>query len=90
MDANVVTFKFPALLARLTRTRADKWAECHGLPTGCGLDFYYAHGPSGMEAYVNVDQMHVSVSIMDKDGDEVGGHEGETHDEFLRQYVTGD
>ncbi len=80
----VVVFDFPAMLAKLTGI-AD-WTEFDGPDSGCGLDYWYdgattessddleegeAPRAIALEAYVNVDQMALLVSVYSKDsGDE--------------------
>lgn len=87
MSATTVTFKFPALLASLTKTKARSWVESHGMGTGCGLDYYY-DGPNGMYAHINVDQTAVSVVVSSEEDDAIGGYEGDySEDKFLKAFV---
>ena len=59
----IVKFNFPKLLARLTDTFAIVWDEEPGPDTHCGLDYYYRNRDTGHEAYINVDQEYVDISI---------------------------
>ncbi len=62
MSFSVVSFDFPKMLAHLTDTRARSWHESSGPETGCGIDYFYV-GPRGREAYINVDQEQVTISV---------------------------
>jgi hypothetical protein len=59
---SIVSFDFPKVLARLTKTRARSWKETEGPPTGCGVDYFFRQS-NGSEAYINVDQDHVTITV---------------------------
>ena len=48
-------------LCKATGTRADEWEFLDGPDSGCGVDYWLKHKPTGKEAYVNDDQGHVKV-----------------------------
>ena len=58
----IVSFDFQTMLAHLTQTQAKSWKEASGPSTRCGLDYYYVH-LDGREAYINVDQEFVTISV---------------------------
>ena len=68
----IVSFDFIELLERITGEKG--WKEVNGPDSRCGLDYWYKRG-KGTEAYINIDQDAVTVSI---DGDRIW--EGETKD----------
>ena len=55
-------FDFPAFLEKLTETKG--WKEISGPDSGVGLDYWYGNA-EGSEAYINIDQGEMSVSIDD-------------------------
>ena len=55
----VVRFDFPAFLKRITGIGG--WKEVNGPDSRAGLDYWYRAGRH--EAYINVDQGHLTVSI---------------------------
>ena len=55
----VIRFDFPAFLKRITGIGG--WQEVRGPDSGVGLDYWYRAGRH--EAYINVDQGHLTVSI---------------------------
>lgn len=57
-----VTYDFQGMLAHLTHTRARCWKPQNGPETRSGIDYYYRHS-SGREAYLNLDQIHLTVSV---------------------------
>ena len=84
-DAHVVLVRFdiPGMLAKLTGIAG--WAEFDGPDSGCGLDYWYdgavAEDPEDLdegeaprtiplEAYVNIDQMTLLLSVYPKDGND--------------------
>jgi len=60
-----VSFDFRTFLQKLTDT--EGWREIKGPDSGVGLDYWFDN-PDGTEAYINVDQGEMAVSI---DGDVV-------------------
>jgi hypothetical protein len=50
------------MLAALTGTRARAWKAQNGPETRCGVDYYYGHS-QGIEAYINIDQGHYTISV---------------------------
>jgi len=56
---SVVCFDFPRFLKRITGISG--WKEVNGPDSGVGLDYWYRAG--GHDAYVNVDQGVMTVSI---------------------------
>ena len=80
----IVSFDIPAMLAKLTGI--TQWTEFTGPDSGCGLDYWYdgavtenpddldegrAPRTIALEAYVNIDQMRLLLSVHPKDsGDE--------------------
>jgi hypothetical protein len=82
---SVVHLDLAGLLAELTGTDPSAWEEVEGPESGCGLDYWYCHAMSG-EAYVNVDQTCITVSI---EGEKI--YEGDyLEDEWLSRFVTED
>ena len=79
---SMVTWNLRAVIARMTDTSEDDWQEFQGPRSGSGLDYWYA-GPGGAQAYVNLNQtlLHVSVEgggfdetePLDVDFDEIPG-----------------
>ena len=55
----VICFDFPAFLKRITGIGG--WTEVGGPESRVGLDYWYRAGRH--EAYINVDQGHLTVSI---------------------------
>lgn len=55
----VVRFDFPALLKKVSGVGG--WQEVSGPDSGVGLDYWYRAGRH--EAYINVDQGHMVVSV---------------------------
>ena len=58
----VVSFDFPTFLQKLTDT--EGWKEVNGPSSGVGLDYWYENA-EGSEAYINLDQGEMTVSIDD-------------------------
>ncbi len=58
----VGSLNLPGMLAVLTGTRARDWKLQDGPDSGCGTDYFYAHC-CGKEAYINVDQRHITISV---------------------------
>jgi hypothetical protein len=67
-DIGFASFNFPGILARLTDAAQGDWSEIDGPSSGCGVDYWYA-GPAGDQAYVNFDQVVLSVSITNEAAD---------------------
>ena len=55
---SVVCFDFPRFLKRITGISG--WKEVNGPDSGVGLDYWYRAG--NHEAYINLDQGHMTVS----------------------------
>lgn len=62
-DIGIGSFDFEGLLGHLTNTPAGDWSETDGPDSGCGLDYWYVNKVTGVEAYLNLDQTFLSVSI---------------------------
>jgi hypothetical protein len=63
-----IEFDLRAMLAHLTRIPKEKWIEKSGPDSGSGLDYWYETA-AGIEAYINVDQTAVSISVYDENGE---------------------
>ena len=50
-------------LCKATGTRAEEWEFLEGPDSGCGVDYWLKHKPTGNEAYANDDQGHVRVDV---------------------------
>ena len=55
----VLSFDFPCFLKRITGI--SRWKEVNGPDSGVGLDYWYR--ADGHEAYVNIDQGFMTVSV---------------------------
>jgi hypothetical protein len=51
------------VLASVTHTSADDWESLDGPDSGVGVDYWYRHRGTGKEAYLNLDQEHLTVSV---------------------------
>jgi|ERR1035441_3492310 hypothetical protein len=51
------------VLASVTDTSADDWKLLDGPDSGVGVDYWYRHRDTGQEAYLNLDQDHLSISV---------------------------
>ncbi len=51
------------ILASVTRTSADDWEALAGPDSGVDVDYWYRHRGSGAEAYLNLDQDHLTISV---------------------------
>ena len=51
------------ILATLTDTKADDWEIIDGPDSGCGIDYWLRHEKSGREAYANLDQEYLTISV---------------------------
>jgi hypothetical protein len=56
------------VLASVTHTSADDWESLDGPASGVGVDYWYRHRDTGKEAYLNLDQDHLTISV---DGDKL-------------------
>ena len=56
-------------LAFLTHTHEDDWEDLDGPHSGVGVDYWFRHGTTGAEAYANLDQDHLTISV---EGDYLG------------------
>ena len=84
MGVRVFKFDCCSTLATLTDSVPGSWNEIDGPDSGCGLDYWYRQSRTGHEAYLNVDQEHLTVSI---DGETVWAGDP-TEDEVLRKFVS--
>jgi hypothetical protein len=50
-------------LAFLTNTHEDDWEYLDGPDSGVGVDYWFRHRTTGAEAYANLDQDHLTVSV---------------------------
>ena len=50
-------------LASVTGTLEADWENLDGPDSGVGVDYWYRHAPTGKEAYLNLDQDHLTVSV---------------------------
>lgn len=48
------------VLASVTHTSADDWESLDGPDSGVGVDYWFRHGGTGKEAYLNRDQDHLT------------------------------
>lgn len=53
-------------LADVTGTLAKDWEDLDGPDSGVGVDYWYRHRTSGAEAYINLDQDHLMISVDDE------------------------
>jgi hypothetical protein len=53
------------VLASVTRTSAGDWETLDGPDSGVGVDYWYRHRGTGQEAYLNLDQSHLTISVGD-------------------------
>ncbi len=56
------------ILASVTGSQVDDWEDLDGPDSGVGVDFWFRHRTTGVEAYANLDQDHVTISV---DGERV-------------------
>ena len=50
-------------LAFLTHTHEDDWEDLDGPDSGVGVDYWFRHRTTGAEAYANLDQDHLTISV---------------------------
>lgn len=62
---SMVSYNFQGMLAQLTETKARSWKEFDGPDSGCGMDYWYDHSGVG-EAYINLDQGWLTISVNDE------------------------
>jgi len=55
-------------LAVLTHTHEGDWEDVNGPDSGVGVDYWFRHRTTGAEAYANLDQDHLTISV---EGDRV-------------------
>ena len=55
----------------MTGTRDGEWEDVDGPDSGVGIDYWYVHAAGKLEAYINVDQSRVSISVTEADGGEI-------------------
>jgi hypothetical protein len=51
------------VLASVTHTSADDWKTLDGPDSGVGVDYWYRHRGTGEEAYLNLDQGHLTIFV---------------------------
>ena len=51
------------VLASVTHTSAEDWESLDGPDSGVGVDYWYRHRGTGKEAYLNLDQDHLTISV---------------------------
>ena len=51
------------VLTSVTHTSADGWESLDGPDSGVGVDYWYRHRGTGKEAYLNLDQDHLTISV---------------------------
>jgi hypothetical protein len=54
------------VLASVTHTPADDWESLDGPDSGVGVDYWYRQRSTGKEAYLNLDQDHLTISVGDQ------------------------
>ena len=54
------------VLASVTGTVCEDWEDLDGPDSGVGVDYRYRHRGSGAEAYLNLDQDYLTVSVNDE------------------------
>ena len=54
------------VLTSVTHTSADDWESLDGPDSGVGVDYWYRHHGTGEEAYLNLDQDHLTISVGDQ------------------------
>lgn len=67
-DFDTVRMDLKGMLAHLSGIPAQDWSEYQGQDSGSGLDYWY-QTEAGIDAYVNVDQTTISISITDEEGE---------------------
>lgn len=77
---NIVTFDFVGMLANLTGKTG--WTEMDGPDSRCGLDYYYRLPRGASEAYINVDQDSIVVTV---DAETV--YTGSIDDEEMQEFI---
>jgi hypothetical protein len=50
-------------LASLTHTHEDDWEDLDGPDSRVGVDYWFRHRTTGAEAYANLDQDHLTISV---------------------------
>ncbi len=55
-----------SVLASVTRSSVDDWKDLDGPDSGVGVDYWYRHRQTGAEAYLNLDQDHLTISVDDE------------------------
>lgn len=56
----------PEQLANVTATSPNDWEDLDGPDSGVGVDYWYRNIRTGVEAYVNLDQDHLMISVNDQ------------------------
>ena len=55
-------------IAKQTGTPSADWKSVNGPDSGTGVDYWFINETTQLEAYVNVDQDAVSISIQSQEG----------------------
>lgn len=51
------------ILASVTGSAVEDWEDLDGPDSGVGVDFWYRHRTTEAEAYANLDQDHLTISM---------------------------
>ena len=51
------------VLASITGSTLDDWETLDGPDIGVGVDYWFRHREGGAEAYANLDQDHLTISV---------------------------
>lgn len=51
------------VLASVTSTAPDDWQTMDGPDSGVGIDYWFRNTGTGAEAYLNLDQDHLTISL---------------------------
>ncbi|HEV2392280.1 MAG TPA: hypothetical protein VG146_07950 [Verrucomicrobiae bacterium] len=51
------------VLAAVTRSRPEDWQVLDGPDSGVGIDYWFRNTETGAEAYLNLDQDHLTISL---------------------------
>jgi hypothetical protein len=54
------------VLASVTHTSAHDWESLDGPDSRVSVDYWYRHRGTGKEAYMNLDQDHLAISVGDQ------------------------
>jgi hypothetical protein len=51
------------ILASVTGSAVSDWEDLDGPDSGVGIDYWYRNRKTGAEAYANLDQDHLTISV---------------------------